>query len=340
MSRRRQVPWMHRRSRFLIGAIAVLGAINTGYITYDKLFGGSTACAEEACRVLASPYAEVFGLPLSLFGFLAYIAMAAFALLPLLIKTEGSEGTAKENRQLRSQVENWTWLLLFVGATAMLIFSGYLMYIMFTQFVNVTDAGVKGICPFCLTSAIFAAALFILTLLGRDWEDRGQLLFTGLIVGMVTLVSTLGVYSGVNTPAIAGAGDTPNVPGNTMPPIVTPSGEAEIALAKHLKETGAKMYGAYWCPHCQDQKAAFGKEAAVEMPYIECAEDGQNSQTAVCKALAPKVKEQTGKDFGFPTWEVNGKYYVGGQRLEELAAYSNYQGPRNFVPRGAQAPAP
>jgi uncharacterized membrane protein/glutaredoxin len=335
MNRRRQVPWMHRRSRFLIGAIAVLGAINTGYITYDKLLGGSKACSEDACRVLASPYAEVLGLPLSLFGLLAYIAMAAFALLPLLIKTESGEAAAQGNREKRSQIENWTWLLLFVGSTAMLMFSGYLMYVMFSQFVSFTDAGVKGLCPFCLTSAIFAAAMFILTLLGRDWEDRGQLVFTGLIVAMVTMVGTLGVYSGISSPAIANSspGATVNTPGNVMPPIVSPSGEAEIALAKHLKATGAKMYGAYWCPHCHEQKELFGKDAAVEVPYNECAADGQNSQTAVCQAIAPKVKEQTGQDFGFPTWEIDGKFHVGIQKLEELAGYSNYQGPRNFVPR-------
>jgi len=43
------------------------------------------------------------------------------------------------------------------------------------------------------------------------------------------------------------------------------------------------MYGAYWCSHCFDQKQAFGKEAYQRIDYIECAKEGLNSQTALCK---------------------------------------------------------
>jgi uncharacterized membrane protein len=300
---------MHRRSRFLIGAIAVLGAINTGYLTATKLFGGETVCPTSGCeQVLASPYAEIFGLPLALFGFLAYVGMALFAFAPFALNAE-------KDRQSRTNLENITWLLLFVGSTAMLFFSGYLMYIMFTKFVAVYGAG--GICYYCIASALFALTLFILTLLGREWDDSGQLFFTGIIVAMVTLVGTLGVYSGVNGAAVAGSSG-----GNPGYVIERTSGQAEIALAQHLKAVGAKMYGAYWCPHCLDQKELFGKEAAKEYPYVECAPDGQNSQTALCQANE-NIK-------GFPTWEINGQYYPGTQTLQQLADLTGYQGPRNF----------
>ncbi|HYW18094.1 MAG TPA: hypothetical protein VE956_02065 [Nodularia sp. (in: cyanobacteria)] len=43
--------------------------------------------------------------------------------------------------------------------------------------------------------------------------------------------------------------------------ITTTSGEAEIALARHLANTGAKEYVAWWCPHCHEQKLLFRKEA-------------------------------------------------------------------------------
>ena len=33
-------------------------------------------------------------------------------------------------------------------------------------------------------------------------------------------------------------------------------------LARHLARTNATMYGVYWCPHCQEQKAKFGTWAA------------------------------------------------------------------------------
>lgn len=103
--------------------------------------------------------------------------------------------------------------------------------------------------------------------------------------------------------------------------VTSTSGPAEIALAKHLRQIGAKMYGAYWCPHCHDQVALFGKEAAPSIPYIECAEDGANSQTNLCRKAEIK---------GFPTWKIKGKTYEGTQSLEDLAKVSGYRGNRNF----------
>jgi hypothetical protein len=36
--------------------------------------------------------------------------------------------------------------------------------------------------------------------------------------------------------------------------ISTESSPFAIALAKHLHSIGAKMYGAFWCSHCNEQK--------------------------------------------------------------------------------------
>ncbi|NJR52172.1 MAG: vitamin K epoxide reductase family protein [Leptolyngbyaceae cyanobacterium CSU_1_3] len=314
MTRRRSIPWIHRWSRPIIGAIATLGAINTGYIAATKLFGGQTACPAGGCDVvLSSPYATVFGLPLALFGFLAYVGVAAFALVPLAVNSEA-------NKSLRTNLENWTWLLLFAGSTAMLLFSGYLMYVMAFE--------LKTICYYCIASAIFAAALFGLTLVGQEWQDVGQLFLVGIVVGMVTLISTLAIYA----PKAANAGEyaIASGSGQVFFTVKDTSGEAEIQLAQHLKKTGAKMYSAYWCPHCYEQKKLFGVEALGDLPSVECAADGKNSQTALCQEIAPKVEKETGRGFGFPTWEINGKFYAGQQPLEELAKASGYNGPRNF----------
>lgn len=312
MNRRsKQIPWIHRWSRPIIGAVAGLGLLNTGYLTATKLLGGETACPTSGCQqVLSSNYAELFGLPLALFGFLAYAAMFTFALAPLAINPE-------KNKPLRSELENWTWLFLFLGATAMLVFSGYLMFIMFSKFVAVN--GAAGICYYCLASALFALTMFVVTLVGREWEDSGQLIFSGLIVAMVTLVGTLGAYS-LSNPTVASSGDpVGEVDGKYIPASV--SGEAEIALAKHLSETGAKMYGSYWCNHCQDQKELFGRQAAAQMPYVECDPAGANSQAAICQSEGVK---------GYPTWKVNGQTYSGTQSLQQLAEYSGYKGPSDF----------
>ncbi|MEH2450279.1 vitamin K epoxide reductase family protein [Nostoc sp.] len=324
MIRRRSTPWIHRWSRPLIAAIAGCGALTTGYLTIEKLTGNSAACVAQAgvkgCNdVLSSAWATVFGQPLALFGFLAYTSMVVLALAPLAVNRE-------QNKQPRLNLENLTWLLLLAGAIAMSVFSGYLMYLLAFQ--------IKATCPYCIGSALFSLSLLVLTIIGRTWEDIGQIFFTAIIVGMVTLISTLGVYAGVNqsdvTPGTSGQPTkiTFTSKGDPNPAfgweVTTTSGEAEIALARHLAKVGAKEYSAYWCPHCHEQKLLFGKEAEEIINNdvkVECAADGLKAQIELCKAA--KIE-------GFPTWIINGKNYSGVQNLEELAKVSGYTGPRNF----------
>ena len=91
----------------------------------------------------------------------------------------------------------------------------------------------------------------------------------------------------------------------------------EAQLAQHLSESGAAMYGAYWCPHCADQKELF--EGAVDqVPYVECAADGENAQPQLCQEKGIQ---------GYPTWEINGELYPGTRPLEELAELSGFQPP-------------
>ena len=323
MRRRRSIPWIYRWSRPIIGAIAIAGAVLTAYLTITKLTGTGPACSMDASAgagcggVLNSAYAEVFGLPLSLFGCLAYLSMAAFALVPLAINPERQKG-------LKKQLENYTWWLLLAGSIAMAVFSGYLMYVLATD--------LKTVCPYCIGSALFSLSLLVFTITGRDWEDLGQIIFTGGIVGLLTIVVTLGIYSNVNSP-IAQANDVqeevvdadgfipiPQAQGQPTPPkgweITTTSGKAEIELAEYLTEIGAKKYGAFWCPHCYDQKQLFGKEAFAKVDYIECDPQGQDPQRETC--LAAGIQS-------FPTWEIDGKFYPGTKTLAELAELSNYQ---------------
>ena len=321
MRRRRSVPWIHRWSRPIIGAISIAGAILTAYLTITKLVGGEVACSADpgavnSCSdVLNSPYATVFGLPLSLFGCLAYISMTLFALLPLAINPEAS-------KQLRKNLETWTWLLLLAGSTAMAVFSSYLMYVLATK--------IQSVCYYCIGSALFSLGLLILTIIGREWEDMGQIFFTAAIVALLTVVGTLGVYANVDKP-LAGVPDEngeiviPTTTTQPRPPygweITTTSGAAEIALAKHLTSIGAKKYGAFWCPHCYEQKQLFGKKAFKEVNYIECAREGKNPQPQACTAAGIK---------SFPTWEINGKLHPGVQTPQELAKLSGYQGDMGF----------
>lgn len=327
MRRKPSVPWIYRWSRPIIGAIAIAGAILTAYLTITKLMGGEVTCSADggggSCSgVLDSEYATVFGLPLSLFGFLAYSSMAVFALSPLLVSKD-------QNKQFRKQLENWTWLLLLAGSTAMAVFSGYLMYVLAFK--------IQLVCFYCIGSATFALTMFILTILGRDWEDIGQIFFTGAIVAVITIVGTLGVYANVNNPdlveqpGVEVADKDGKIPialaeGTPKPPkgweITTTSETSELDLAKHLTAVGAIKYGAFWCPHCYEQKQLFGKEAFKEVNYVECADlANPRQQIATCR--------QAGIT-SYPSWEINGKLYPGTQTLEELAELSGYQGEQNF----------
>ncbi len=303
MKRKRSIPWIYRWSRPLMAGIASVGAAVTGYLTIVKLTGDSTACPTNGCDiVLSSPYATIFGLPLALFGFLAYASMVVFAVAPLFVNSPKQE-------QLRSNLENWTGLLLFAAGTAMLVFSSYLMYLLAFK--------IQVICVYCIGSALLSASLFTLALIGREWQDIGQLFFNGIMVGMLVLVGTTGIYASINNPALSDR----STPGESGLAITTTSGAAEIALVAHLKQVGAKMYSAFWCPHCYDQKQLFGKEAFQQINYIECDPKGKNPQPDLCEAANVQ---------SFPTWEINGKSVSGTQSLEKLAALSSYQGPRNF----------
>jgi uncharacterized membrane protein len=320
MSRRRSIPWIHRWSRPIIGSIATVGAVLTAYLTITKLTGGEVGCAAGAAAeaascndVLNSPYATVFGLPLSLFGFLAYAGMVTFALAPFAINRE-------TRKDLRNQLEDWTWLFLLMGSTAMAVFSGYLMYVL--------AAKLQVACFYCIGSAIFSLSLLLLTLFGREWEDVGQVAFTGVIVAMVTIVGTLAIYANVEGATTAdGRSAIPtnfnatNIVDGEGWEVTTTSGPAENALAEHLTEQGAKMYGAYWCPHCHDQKLLFGKEAIAKINYVECA--APNTQVQKPECVAAKIQS-------YPTWEINGQLEKGAQPLEELAELSDYQGAKNF----------
>lgn len=84
-------------------------------------------------------------------------------------------------------------------------------------------------------------------------------------------------------------------------------------FAQCLTEREAKMYGAWWCPHCRDEKELFG-EAFQHINYVECSSAGQRTQNQVCKDAAIKQ---------YPTWQfADGSRTEGTQPLSKLAEKS------------------
>jgi hypothetical protein len=81
-------------------------------------------------------------------------------------------------------------------------------------------------------------------------------------------------------------------------------------FAQCLNAKGAKMYGAWWCPHCAEQKEMFGL-AFHYVNYVECSEPGLRTENDICKQAGIK---------NFPTWQYpDGSRTEGNQPLSVLS---------------------
>ena len=101
----------------------------------------------------------------------------------------------------------------------------------------------------------------------------------------------------------------PTFTDNKPPRITTRSSTAALTLASDLKALDSRMFGAFWCSHCYDQKQTFGYEAMQTIPYVECDREGYNNKREMCKE-----KELP----GYPTWEIGGELFPGEKSLDEL----------------------
>lgn len=84
-------------------------------------------------------------------------------------------------------------------------------------------------------------------------------------------------------------------------------------FAKCLAERGATMYGAYWCPHCQNEKRAFGSSFQFA-PYVECTKEAK-------RCLEAGIN-------GYPTWTFPILLNTSTERLgtQEVKQFEGEQG--------------
>jgi hypothetical protein len=76
-------------------------------------------------------------------------------------------------------------------------------------------------------------------------------------------------------------------------------------FARCLTEKNVVMYGAYWCPHCVEQKEKFAASFKLA-PYVECGVAGDlRGEQQVCKDAGIKH---------FPTWQ----FPPTGERVERV----------------------
>lgn len=87
------------------------------------------------------------------------------------------------------------------------------------------------------------------------------------------------------------------------------------ALAIHLEESGARYYGAFWCPNCQQQNRLFGR-SADRLPYVECTPNGRGGGVAF-DCVSADIS-------GYPTWIIDGKRFQKVMTPEELERVSGF----------------
>lgn len=81
-------------------------------------------------------------------------------------------------------------------------------------------------------------------------------------------------------------------------------------VAQCLTEKGVKFYGAYWCPHCAEQKKLFGSDIRY-ITYVECDPKGKDAKPEECKAAGVAK---------YPTWFFPGQGTVSGVMDPEALA--------------------
>lgn len=137
------------RLRLVSAILAILGLADAGYLAWVKLANAVAACSGigDCASVNNSRYAEMWGIPVALFGAATYLVILALLLL---------EGRSTENFYL--------FRLGVFGVTLVgTLYSAYLTY--------VEVAILRAICPYCVVSAGLMTALFVLSIVRLRAED-------------------------------------------------------------------------------------------------------------------------------------------------------------------------
>jgi len=123
--------------------LACLGILDATYLLIYKLTNNNAMClGNGGCHdVNFSPYSQIAGIPVSVFGLVAYLAMAVILLL------ESRLNFAKDNGPLA----------VFGISLAGTAFTVYLTWI--ELYV------IHKVCPFCVASAVIITLIFILAII-------------------------------------------------------------------------------------------------------------------------------------------------------------------------------
>ena len=194
--------------------------------------------------------------------------------------------------RLRSRPSAWRMALLVASIGA-----GVSWFLTIVSMI-----AIEATCAYCLASFLIINAILILLLIRRPahlpehaWAKAAPMP-VGITAAVVLALQLH--FSGLFDPAAG------------------PEDPYLRALATHLSESGAHFYGAYWCPHCNDQKELFGA-SVHRLPYVECTPEGRGGKVNL-SCLDANVRD-------YPTWEIRGQQRSGVISPKELARLSRFQ---------------
>jgi uncharacterized membrane protein/Zn ribbon nucleic-acid-binding protein len=268
---------LHPLDNWLI-ALAIAGIGLTSYLTFVAWFGTSPA--------FCGAGSECDLVQQSRWSTFLGAPMAFWGLLTYAV-------LARFLWRLRTRPSAWPMALLVASVGAGV--SWYLTTI--SVFV------IEATCGYCLASFGIMNALLVLVLVRRPAHMPEHAWASSLPVpvgsaAVIVLVLFLH-FSGLFDPAAG------------------PEKPYLKALAVHLRDSGARFYGAYWCPACQQQKALF-EASDHRLPYVECTPNGRNGvRNFAC--VANDIRD-------YPTWIIDGRRHTGVVPVAELARISRFEG--------------
>ena len=134
---------MEKWSRKIMLVLTVVGLLVAVYMTIYKWTNNNSMClgSGDCSTVNASPYSEIYGIPVALVG------VGGYAAILLLLLMDSRNDFVRQNGTL----------FVFGLSLTGFIFTLYLIYVEF--------AVLNAVCPFCLTSQIVMTIIFILSII-------------------------------------------------------------------------------------------------------------------------------------------------------------------------------
>ncbi len=131
----------------LAAIVALGGLVDAIYLTIHHYTALPVPCGEafDCGAVLTSQYATMFGIPIAIFGAIAYFTAFSLAIL-----------TTFGNRL--------TWMLFSVQVILMSLFTAWLLFLQKYR--------IEAFCQFCLISAAITFTLLVIALVSRFWRLR------------------------------------------------------------------------------------------------------------------------------------------------------------------------